>query len=318
MSAIRFRVLPTTYEQTQRDKQRRQWGKGLMIAAFTLPGMVIFTLFVLMPIIQSVYFSLYKWDGFGPPLDFVGIDNYDRMFHHSVFQLAVSHSFLIMGLSLAVQLPLALALALVVGRGSLRGRNFFRITLFIPYVFSEVITAIIWRYVLDPGDGLINTVLRAIIPGYQNIGWLAERDIVIYAIFAVITWKYFGFHMILYMAGLQNISKDLEEAARVDGASGWQVLRYVTLPLLGPTIRLTAYLSVLGSFQQFVIFWVMTEGGPVNASEVIASYLYKFGIQRFALGYGSAVAVCLFAITLLFSLGYQRIVLRQDYAATRS
>ncbi len=120
--------------------------------------------------------------------------------------------------------------------------------------------------------------------------------------------------MILYMAGLQSIPGDLEDAARVDGATEREVLQYMTLPLLGSTIRLTVFLSVLGSFQQFVLVWVLTQGGPVNASEVVATYLYKFGIQRFQLGYGSAVAVVLFAITLVFSLGYQRLVMRQDFA----
>jgi raffinose/stachyose/melibiose transport system permease protein len=123
----------------------------------------------------------------------------------------------------------------------------------------------------------------------------------------VLTWKYFGFHMILYMAGLQSIPKDLEDAARVDGASEFQTLSRVTLPLLGSTIRLSVFLSVLGSFQQFVIVWILTEGGPVNSSELMATYLYKYGIQRFNLGYGSAVAVMLFAVTLTFSLGYQRL-----------
>ncbi|MCC6802364.1 MAG: sugar ABC transporter permease, partial [Anaerolineae bacterium] len=121
------------------------------------------------------------------------------------------------------------------------------------------------------------------------------------------------FHMILYMAGLQSIPADLEDAARVDGATERNVLRHITLPLLGSTIRLTVFLSVLGSFQQFVLVWVMTEGGPVNASELIATYLYKYGIQRFNLGYGSAVAIVLFCITLVFSIGYQRIIMRQDF-----
>jgi raffinose/stachyose/melibiose transport system permease protein len=314
MSAPRFRVLPTAYEQAARDKQYRQWNKTLLIILFVLPGMAIFFLFVLMPIGQSAVFSLYDWDGFGPLTDYVGLGNYDRLLNHAIFQTALGHSFTIMLLSLTIQLPLALALALLVGRGKLRGRRVFRAILFIPYVFSEVITAIIWRYVLSPGEGLVNIVLGTFIPGFEPIGWLAERSIVLYAYFAVLTWKYFGFHMILYMAGLQAIPADLEDAARIDGAAERQVLRYVTLPLLGSTIRLTIFLSVVGSFQQFVLVWVLTQGGPVNASELIATYLYKFGIQRFALGYGSAVAVILFAITLVFSLGYQRIIMRQDFA----
>ena len=315
MSVSRFRVLPSAYEQIQRDKQARQRSKWLLIAAFTLPGMVLFFLFVLMPILQSVYFSLYDWDGFGPLTDYIAFGNYNRLFSHSIFQQSLWHTLAVMGLSIVIQLPFALGLSLMVGRGSLRGKRIFRAILFLPYVFSEVITALIWRYVLHPGDGLLNVVLGTLLPGFENVGWLAERELVLIAVFIVLTWKYFGFYMILYMAGLQNIPRDLEDAARVDGAKEIDVLRYITLPLLGNTIRLTVYLSVVGSFQQFVVVWVLTQGGPVNASELIATYLYKYGITRFALGYGSAVAVVLFVITLVFSLLYQNFVMRQDYAS---
>ncbi len=316
MSA-RFRVLPSAYEQANHDRQRREWGKALMIALFTLPGMIIFLLFVLMPIAQSVYFSLYNWQGFGPLTKYVGLGNYQQLLKQPIFQGALEHSFAIMGLSLIVQLPLALALALLLGRGNLYGKRFFRAILFIPYVFSEVITGIIWRYVLAIGNGLANMVLGTVVPGFQPIDWLGNRSIVLYSYFIVLTWKYFGFHMILYMAGLQSIPGDLEDAARVDGANEWQVLRYMTLPLLGSTIRLTIFLSVVGSFQQFVLVWVLTQGGPVNASELIATYMYKYGIQRYLLGYGSAIAVVLFVITLVFSIGYQRILMRQDFNVER-
>jgi len=280
--------------------------------------MTLFVLFVLIPIVQSGVFSLYKWDGFGPPTNYLGLGNYKTLLNTKIFQSSLIHSFTIMSLSLSIQLPLALALALLVGRGKLRGKRVFRAILFIPYVFSEVITGIIWRYVLTPGPGLANLVLGTLIPGFKPIAWLAEPNVVLYAYFAVLTWKYFGFHMILYMAGLQAIPADLEDAARVDGANERHVLQYITLPMLGSTVRLTVFLSVLGSFQQFVLVWVLTQGGPSNASEVIATYLYKYGIQRFMLGYGSTVAVVLFAITLVFSLGYQRIIMKQDFAVGKA
>ncbi len=315
MAAIRFRVLPNFRDREEKIKTRRTLNKWLLITLFLLPGMGIFLTFLLMPISQSFYLSLFKWNGLGPMTNFVGTDNYTTLLNNPIFQTAILHSFILMALSLCIQLPMSLGLALMLGRGELRGRRFFRGVLFVPFVFSEIITAIIWLYVFKPENGLLNTVLVSTIPNFTPVSWLADRNIVLFGIFMVITWKYFGFHMILYMAGLQGISKDLEEAARVDGASEATVLRYITLPLLGSTIRLTIFLSVLGSFQQFVIIWIMTLGGPVNASEVIGTYLYKFGLVRFALGYGSAVAVILFGITLFFSLGYQRIVLRRDYTA---
>jgi raffinose/stachyose/melibiose transport system permease protein len=322
MAAIRSRVLPNPRREVSASKLRRELGKNLTALACVVPGMTVFFLFLLIPMAQSFRYSLYDWDGFGPPTKIadyevqghnIGLGNYDLLVHNRVFQSSVQHSFFIMFMSVSIQLPIAMTLALMVGRGQLHGRKFFRMVLFVPYVFSEVITAIIWRYVLHPSsDGLVNTVLSNI-PGYQTAGWIGDPDLVLYSIFAVITWKYFGLHMILYMAGLQGVSKDLEDAARIDGASESRVLRHITLPLMGSTIRLTLFLSILGSFQQFVIIWVLTQGGPVNSSQVITTFLYKYGIKTFKLGFGSAVAIILFAITLVFSLGYQRLALRQDY-----
>lgn len=310
----RFRFIPREQAMAaQRPYTRRE--QLLTIVLFLLPGALIYTLFLIVPIVQAGYYSLYNWNGLGPLTDFVGFDNYTRAFQHNIFQNSIINTLTITVLSLVVQLPLALILAIMVGR-KLPGRFLFRSIFFLPYVFSEIITAIIWTFVYNPGGGLLNTVLATLIPDYQPIGWLANRDIALYAIFAVITWKYFGLHMILYMAGLQAINTEIEEAARIDGASELDVLRYITVPLLAPTIRLTIYLSVLGSFNQFVLVWILTAGGPANATQVMASYMYRFGIKSFNLSYGSAIAVIIFGISLIFSIGYQRAVMRRDYAGT--
>lgn len=313
--STRLKAIPLAYERAFSLNTRRQINKTLTVALFVLPGMTVFFIFLLWPMMQSVEFSLYKWNGFGELQDYRGLGNFEQAYNHEVFRTAVKNSFMIMGLSLTIQLPIAMLLALLVGRGNLPGRRFFRLLLFIPYVFSEVITAIIFKYVLHPQDGLANWAFGHLIPGYQNIGWLGERDIVIYVIFAVLTWKYFGYYMILYMAGLQGVPKDLEEAARVDGAGLFHVLSRITLPLMGSTIRLTIFISVLGAFQQFVLVWTLTNGGPFNASQTMGTYIYKFGIKSMSLGYGSAVALILFGITFLFSMGYQRMILHQDFAS---
>lgn len=320
MSDTWLGIRPLVRDQKRIDSLRLGIAKYLTVALLVLPGMLIFILFVLIPVLKAAQYSLYEWKGFGPLTNYVGLDNYERLYHHETFRSAVQHSFLITFLSLSVQLPIALALALMVGRGTLRGRKIFRTVLFVPFVFSEVITAIIWSYVLHPSEsGLVNLVFAKVIPGFEPQTWLAApgRNIVMYSVFAVLTWKYFGFHMILYMAGLQGVSRDLEDAARVDGANELSVLRHITLPLLASTIRLTVFLSVLGSFQQFAVVWILTrEGSPANSNHIISTYLYKFGIKTFYLGYGSAVAIVLFLITLVFSLGYQRLVVRQDYSTT--
>lgn len=313
-STSRFRFIPRERAITN-ERPRTRTEQLLTIGLFIIPGAIIYTLFLIMPIVQAANYSLYDWNGLGPLTDFIGLGNYQRAFGHEVFQTAMINSFTIMSLSLMIQLPLALILAIMVGR-KLPGRSFFRSIFFLPYVFSEVITAIIWIFVYHPNGGLVNAVLTTLIPGFEWQGWLANRDIALLCVFFVITWKYFGLHMILYMAGIQSINSEIEESARIDGASELQVLRYITVPLIAPTIRLTVYLSVLGSLNQFVLVWVLTAGGPVNATQVMASYMYRFGIKSFNLGYGSAIAVIIFVVSLIFSLGYQRTVMRRDYSGT--
>ena len=312
MATSNFRVLPRR-QSANIDKKRYQRSKNLTILTFLLPGFVLLFVFMLWPIAQSVYYSLYDWNGLGPLTDFVGVQNYQRVLGHGVYRQALTHSLIIIMLSLLVQLPLAMALALLLARGKVRGKSLFRAAFFIPYVFSEIVTAFIWLYVYHPSGGLVNTLLSQLLPDIAGQAWLANKDTVLPAVFFVMTWKFFGFHMLLYMAALQNVSREVEDAARIDGAQESQVLRFVTLPMIGSTIRLTVFLSILGSMQQFIIVWILTEGGPVYASELIVTYLFKFGIQRWNLGYGSAVAVLLFAMTLFFSIGYQRTVMRQDY-----
>jgi raffinose/stachyose/melibiose transport system permease protein len=199
----------------------------------------------------------------------------------------------------------------MVGR-DLPGRVFFRSIFFMPYVLSEVITAIMWLslYNPDPQRGFLNYLL--ILFGIDPLAWLGDTNVVLLAVFIALTWKYFGFHMLLYMTGLQNIPSEIEEAATIDGANAVQNFFFITLPLLGSTIRTSVYLSVLGSIQQFILVWIMTKGGPVNASEVMATYMYRFGFVRFQLGYGSAVAIYMFLFCLIFSLVYLRMTRQAD------
>lgn len=288
-----------------------RWNKIFTILLFLLPPLLLYTALVIYPVIQGVYFSFYKWNGLGPLTNFVGITNYITLIHDPVFVSAFGHNWLIAFLSVVLQLPLALALALLVGRG-LRGRGIFRVILFLPYVLSEVVTGVIWTFIYRADGGLVNLILQALAPAFKNISWLGNIDTVMYAIFVTLTWKYFGLYLILYIAGLQNIPEELEDAARIDGATGWQVIRHIVLPLLGPTTRLTIFLSIVGSLQVFDLVWIMTTGGPVNASQTMATYLYSFGFRRFQLGYGSSVAVVIFLVAFTFSLLYQRYIMRGD------
>jgi raffinose/stachyose/melibiose transport system permease protein len=306
--------LPVAQNKTNNysSKLPRGFKDRIVIALFLLPALVLFLTFVIYPIYRSIYYSTFDWKGFGLAVDYVGLENYRKIFSDEVFLKAIKNVLIIITLSLGIQLPMALILAVMVGR-DLPGRAVFRTIFFLPYVLSEVNTAIMWMllYNADPERGFLNSLMKLI--GLTPVAWLADMKIVIYAVFITLTWKYFGFHMLLYLTGLQNIPREIEEAARIDGASSLQNFFYITLPLLGSTIKTSVYMSVLGSIQQFIIVWVMTRGGPVNASETMATYMYRFGFVRFQLGYGSAVAIIMFILCMIFSLVYQALTRKPDY-----
>jgi raffinose/stachyose/melibiose transport system permease protein len=305
-------AIPNILKLKRESSTPRPLQDTLLIALFLLPALILFLLFVIYPIFRSLYFSMFDWNGLGPAVDYVGLKNFTDIMTDAVFLKALRNVGLIVVFSLGLQLPLALALAVMVGR-DLPGRGIFRTIFFLPYVLSEVNVAIMWMLLFNPNPdrGLINAVAVAL--GGEPIGWLSETSVVLWSVFIALTWKYFGFHMLLYLAGLQNIPAELEEAARIDGANRFQNFFFITLPLLGSTIRTSVYLSVLGSIQQFILVWIMTKGGPVNASETLATYMYRFGFVRFQLGYGSAVAIYMFLICLTFSLIYQRLSRQPDY-----
>lgn len=306
-------AIPDALKLKRGSSAPRRFRDNLTITLFLLPAIILFLLFVVYPIFSSIYYSLFNWKGFGPAVDFVGLENFKNILSDKIFSIALRNGLLIIVFSLVVQLPLSLMLAVLVGR-DLPGRVFFRAVFFMPYVLSEVITAIMWLFLYnpDPERGFINALL-VLLPGVKAQAWLGNTDLVLIAVFAALTWKYFGFHMLLYMTGLQNIPTEIEEAGRMDGANTFQSFFYITLPLLSSTIRTSVYLSVLGSIQQFILVWIMTKGGPVNASETLATYMYRFGFVRFQLGYGSAVAIYMFLICLTFSLIYQRLTRQPDY-----
>lgn len=294
------------------SKMRRRRKGTLFIFLFLLPALILLLTFVVYPIFRSVYFSTFDWNGLGPAIKNIGLGNYQRIFTDDVFMKSMVNALIIIFLSLAVQLPFALVLAVMVGR-DLPGRAVFRTMFFLPYVISEVNTAIMWTLLFNANSdrGLLNAIV--VLLGFDPIGWLADSKIVLMSIFFVLTWKYFGFHMLLFLAGLQNIPQEIEEAARMDGANAFQNFFNITLPLLGSTIRTSVYMSVLGSIQQFTIIWVMTGGGPVNASETMATYMYRYGIVRHQLGYGSAVAIIMFIFCLIFSLLYRGLTRKPDH-----
>ncbi len=298
-------VLPAPVRRGRRSRARRRWAT---IGLFLAPALALYLLLVIAPVLQAMYYSGFKWSGLGKLDDFVGLQNFKRAFSDDVFIGALKHNAILIALSLGLQLPFALGVAMLLNT-RLRGRALLRVLYFSPFVLSEVVTAVVWTLMLQPHGLADHALARA---GLGTKEWLADPSIVLYTVFVAISWKYFGFHMVLYLAGLQQIPHELEEAALIDGARPWEVFRYVTLPLLGPTIRVSAFLSIIGALQLFDLVWVMTGGGPVHASNTMAIYMIDYGFKRFEFGYASAVAVIMLAISLVFALTYQRFVLRRD------
>ncbi len=286
--------------------------KQLELIVLIGPAALLFTVFVLLPICIAAYYGLFNWSGYGTLSDFAGLHNYQLALGDPVFRESLLHNVIIAVLSLLIQLPVSIAVALLLNR-RMRGGSFLRLAVFTPYVLSEATTAVLWLLMLQPG-GFVDQVLKTVGLGSLVHQWLANTSLVLYTLFAVVTWKYVGFGIILLLAGLQGIPAELREAAAIDGASPWQTTRRITLPLLGPTIRIWIFLSMIGSLQLFDIVWIMTIGGPANASSTMVTYMIENGFRSLEFGYGSAVAVVLFILSFVFALLYQRFALRRDTA----
>ncbi len=283
-------------------------GRLTTMVLFLPPALLLFTIFVVIPIGEAGFLGFFKWNGYGEVTDFVGTRNYEFLAGQRVFKSALFNTGLVILVSILVQLPLALGMAMFLAQ-RIRGSYFFRTIFFLPFILAEVATGLIWRFIYDGEFGLVSAIWGVF--GAEAPFVLAERGLAMYAIMAVVVWKYFGFHMMIYIAGLQNIPRDLIDAAKVDGATRWQVTRYVTLPLLKPTIMISVFFAVLGSLQLFDLVMPLTGGGPSNSSHTIVTYLYQFGIVRLRIGFGSAVGVVLFFICLVFALLYRRNLFKQ-------
>ncbi len=283
------------------------------IAFFVGPALLLFSVFVVWPIVRAVQFSLYRWKGFGPLVDFVGLQYYVSVLGNEVFTDAFRHNMTIVVLSILVQLPLGLAVALLLNR-RMRGQGVLRTIIFVPYVLSEVIAGVVWLQLLQPEYGVVDTILGAVGISGPEQGWLGTPEVALYTVFVVLTWKYLGLAVLLFLAGLQGVPDELMEAAQIDGASWWQVQRWVTVPLLGPTIRTWGFLSMIGAIQLFDMVWILTGGGPANSTNTMATFLITEGTKRYNYGIATAASVILFAVALVLAVLYQLFVLRRDVA----
>jgi multiple sugar transport system permease protein len=271
----------------------------LYVLLFLSPSLVGVLAFTLIPTLSSLGISFTEWSIIGNPV-YVGLKNYIRLVSEDpVFGLSLKLTFYYAALSIPLSMGGALLLALAVNQ-RLRGMVVFRIIYFVPVVTSMVAWAMIWRWLYAMDYGLINTALQSL--GLPQVGWLTDRNWVIPALVVMSVWKGLGYGMIIYLAGLQGIPYHLYEAAKIDGANSWQLFWRITMPLLSPTHFFMLVTSVIGSFQVFDSVYLMTRGGPGNASRVYNFYLFQQAFSYRHMGYASAMAWILFIIIFVITM----------------
>jgi raffinose/stachyose/melibiose transport system permease protein len=274
-----------------------------------LPAVAFMVLFVYVPVVQNVYYSLFRWSTIDPGMKFIGLDNYVRIFSDKIIPIALRNNTLYATISVVFQVGLALVLAAFLESRIIRPRwgAAFRNTLFLPSVLAVTVVGLTWGLIFSPNSGLLNQLLRGVGLDALTHAWLGEESTAIFAIIGVSQWQWVGYCMILYIVAIQAIPEELYEAARIDGASGIQQFFNITVPMVRETILVLLTITVIGGFKVFDIVWVMTAGGPNNASNTLGGYLYRVGFRNDEMGYASALATVLFLITFALTFIQLRI-----------
>ena len=282
----------------------RRKGK-LIIPVFLLPALVIYTLFFIYPALDAFRIALYDWSGFSKNPKYIGLQNFQEAFRDKFIRTALSNNFIIMLVGGAILFALALYFAMVLTTPALKGKRVLRTVLFFPYTINVVGVAFLWLFILNPQFGLLNGTLK--IMGLRSLTqvWLSTRPLAMGSILWVIIWMTIGFYTVLLQAGIENIPKDLTDAARVDGAQGFALFWQITLPLLRDVLAVAITYWMIESLQIFGIVFAMTRGAPAGETHTLATYMYQEALPEysaiFRFGYGTAISVLLFVLVVIFS-----------------
>ena len=273
------------------------------------PALLVFGVFTLLPLAAGVALSLVTWDGIHAAR-WQGLANYVQVLQDQPFWQALVHNVIYAVGTVVGKIVLALVLAVLLNR-ALRGRAVFRTVLFMPVVMSFVVVGLIWSWIYNYNFGLLNAIVGVLGLQAWKQDWLGNASIALGALIVVDIWKWFGFHMVINLAGLQSIPNELYEAARIDGATAWQSFWRVTLPLLKPVTMINVLLATSGAFNVFDLVYVMTEGGPVNATDVAMLHIYTQAFQFYRFGYAAAMSYILLILVGIVSLVLMR-MMRQE------
>lgn len=294
------------------NKKKLDVSKGITIFLFLLPGLALFISILIAPIAVSVYRSLYDWNGFSEGT-FIGLSNYIELFTNGSikFMTALKNSMWLAFFSVFVQLPFSLLLALLLGRKPKRERAFLSI-FFMPVLISTVVIGQLWLKIYNPDYGLLNRFLDVVNLGSWKHVWVGEVKTALGAIIVPTIWQYIGYHMLLMYAGVKGVSTDLREAAMLDGASPWQVDRYIVIPIIKPIIRVSVIFAVTGSLKTYDLVRILTEGGPFQTTEVPSTLLENMLFLRNRYGMGSTISVMLILLCFAFALAITAIFRERD------
>ncbi len=272
----------------------------LVAYLFILPVLLLYAVFVLRPALQTFWLAFYEWNGVAVDREWVGLANFGRLLGDPIFWQALQHSLIWTAVVVTFNLAIGLAAAALLA-GNIRGRLLFRLGYFLPVVQASVVTAMIWRWIYAP-TGVLNTALETVGLGFLTRGWLGDFSVVLPALAIASSCMTFGHSVVILLAGMQSIDPTLYDAARVDGAGYGRMFLDITIPSLRNTITIVILLALVDAFKVFDIIWATTEGGPIRATEVLSTYLFKEGFQQNQYGYGSAIAVALAIIILVSSI----------------
>ena len=267
------------------------------IAVALAPSLILYSLFVFVPVIWSAYYSLFNWSGIGQAA-FIGLQNYKELLSDSIFWNSLGNNVIFVLASVLGQVPLALLLAIILYKSNALQR-FLRAAVFMPMVLSTVVIGLIWNYVYHPQIGILNFLLDALNLSALKMEWLSDPDIAIFSLIPPLIWSFVGLYLIIFISALQNIPGELDDAAKIDGAKGFTKLFKITLPMIWGTIQVALILCIAGSLKSFDLVYIMTRGGPAHATELLATYMYNATFSTFRYGYGSTISTAIVIISLL-------------------
>lgn len=282
------------------QKQKKILKRNLIGYSFILPNFIGYFLFIFLPVIFTFVLYVMKWDGSSAPMEFVGLQNFVKLFHDSSFIISFKNTIYYAVFTVPLTMVAALLIAILLN-SKIKGIVIYRTAFFFPYVASLVDVGAVWNMLFQPEFGPINEFLKWI--GIANPPkWCASTDRAMSVIIIVSVWKYMGYYMVVYLAALQGISGDLYEAASIDGATGFKKFRYITLPMLKPTTFFVIIMMTIQCFKVFDLIYVMTGGGPGRATNVLVNHIYNAAFVDFKFGYASASALVLFTVVLVVTL----------------